>query len=136
MKYLADTNVLSETVKPSPSPRVARWWSQHDSQTVTNPIVLGELEFGILRLPAGRRRARLRDWFDAGVKAIPVLKIDGQTAQIWAEMLDKMERLGRKIPVKDSLIAASALQFGLTIATRNISHFSLVGVPVVNPFDA
>ena len=59
MKYLVDASVLSEPTKPAPEARVVEWLRRHEHDLAVNPIILGELEYGILLLPASRRRARL-----------------------------------------------------------------------------
>ncbi|MGE3243548.1 MAG: PIN domain-containing protein, partial [Pirellulales bacterium] len=110
------------------------WIVNHDEELVVNPIVLGELEYGILLLPAGRRRARLLDWFACGAQRLNVVDLDAATARVWAQLLADLKRKGRAMPIKDSLIAASARQHQLIVATRNESHFRDAGVKVVNPF--
>lgn len=135
MKYLVDADVLSEATKPEPAPRVVQWLRKHDANLVVNPVVLGELEYGILLLPAGRRRKKLLDWFTAGVQRLNVVEIDAATASAWAKLLVDLKQGGHAMPVKDSLIAASAKQHGLHIATRNTSHFRHAGVRIVNPFE-
>jgi predicted nucleic acid-binding protein len=136
VRYLVDANILSEATKPKPSRRVVDWIVNHDEELVVNPIVLGELEYGILLLPAGRRRARLLDWFAGGAQRLNVVDLDAATARVWAQLLADLKRKGRAMPIKDSLIAASARQHQLIVATRNESHFSDAGVKVVNPFVA
>jgi predicted nucleic acid-binding protein len=59
MKYLVDANVLSEATKPQPNARVLAWLERHETQLAVNPIILGELQYGILLLPSGRKRERL-----------------------------------------------------------------------------
>jgi predicted nucleic acid-binding protein len=135
VRFLVDADVLSEPTKPRPSVKVMEWWRRNDLQTAVNPIVLGEVEYGILCLPRGRRRERLKEWFEYGVKTRLVLEIDTQTAQVWATLLAELRRAGRHMPWKDSLIAATARQYDLTIATRNVSDFRFAGVHVENPFD-
>ena len=136
MKYLVDANVLSEPTKPAPAPRVVEWLRRHERDLAVNPIVLGELEYGILLLPASRRRARLEQWFAAGVQRIHVLDFDAATAATWSRLLARLKKKGRAMPIKDSLIAATALAHGLTVATRNAADFRHAGVAVENPFAA
>lgn len=136
MKYLVDANVLSEPTKPAPDPKVVDWLADNESELALSPIVLGELEYGILLLPAGRRRTRLQKWFAQGVLRIHVLDFDGPTASEWARLLASLRKKNRAMPIKDSLIAATALAHGLTVATRNTSDFKAAGVPLVNPFVA
>ena len=66
MKYLVDANVLSEPTKPTPDPRVMEWLRAHEPDFAVDPFILGELRFGILILPKGRKRTALERWFDAG----------------------------------------------------------------------
>lgn len=135
MKFLVDANVLSEPTKPVPMARVVTWLRDNESELAVNPIVLGELEYGILLLPAGRRRKRLQDWFAAGVQRLRVLDFDAASATTWARLLAGLKKKGLAMPVKDSLIAASALAHGLAVATRNVADFRRAGVRVVNPFE-
>ena len=136
MKYLVDANVLSEATKPLPDPRVVQWLRDHESNLSVNPIVLGELEYGILLLPAGRRRAKLEQWFTSGIQRMRVLDFDASTASAWAHLLARLKTKARLMPIKDSLIAATALAHGLTVATRNTRDFQNAGVLAANPFEA
>ena len=134
MKYLVDANVLSEPTKPAPAARVVEWLRHHERDLAVNPIILGELEYGILLLPASRRRARLERWFTAGVQRLRVLDVDSATAAAWARLLARLKKKGHAMPIKDSLIAATALAHGLTVATRNTPDFERAGVNILNPF--
>jgi len=134
MKYLVDANVLSEPTKPAPDPRVVTWLREHERELAVNAIVLGELEYGILLLPASRRRTKLEQWFAEGVQRVRALDFDTATAVVWARLLARLRRKGHAMPIKDSLIAATALAHDLTVATRNPADFRNAGVPVENPF--
>lgn len=134
MKFLVDANVLSEPTKPAPDARVVEWLRRHERDLAVNPIILGELEYGILLLPASRRRVRLEQWFTDGVQRLRVLDFDTATAAAWARLLAKLKKKGHAMPIKDSLIAATALAHGLTVATRNANDFRNAGVAVENPF--
>jgi len=67
MKFLVDANVFSEATRPDPDPRVLDWLARNEPEIAVDPIVLGEIRFGILLLPAGKRRERLESWFQEGV---------------------------------------------------------------------
>jgi predicted nucleic acid-binding protein len=134
VKYLVDANVLSEPTKPMPDPRVLEWLRAHEADIVVNPVVLGELRFGILILPQGRKRSALEDWFDAGVGRLHCLPWDADTGLRWAELLARLRSTGKAMPLKDSLIAATAAVHGLTVATRNRGDFVNAGVRIVDPF--
>jgi predicted nucleic acid-binding protein len=103
---------------------------------VVDPIVLGEIRFGILLLPTGRRRARLNAWFERVVQRLHCLSWEAETALRWAALLASLRTGGTAMPVKDSLIAATALTHNLIVATRNDADFSKARVRIVNPFVA
>ena len=136
MNYLVDANVLSEPTRPQPNPRVVEWLRRNERDIAVDPIILGELRFGILLLPNGKRRLQLQQWFDAGVQGIQCFPWDTKTGRRWAELLASLRRSGRAVPVKDSLIAATALLHGLTVVTRNRSDFEATGVELLDPFGA
>ena len=134
MKYLADADVLSEPTKPRPNQKATSWLTQNIAAIAVTPIVLGELEYGILKLPSGRKKTELLKWFGKSVEFLTVLPIDAATAREWSKLLFELRRKGRAMPVTDSLVAASARQHELTIATRNVADYQFAGVPLVNPF--
>ncbi len=134
MKYLVDANVLCEATKPSPNPHVLTWLDRHEADLVVNPVILGEIRFGILLLPTGQKRRRLERWFQEGLAGLPCLPWDLPTGFRWAELLAQLRKTGRSMPVKDSLIAATALVHDLHVASRNRQDFAKTGVDLVNPF--
>ena len=134
MKYLVDANVLSEPTKPSPDPRVVAWLRAHEPDIAVDPVILGELRFGILILPRGRKRTALERWFGAGVGRLHCLPWDADTGLRWAELLARLRMTGKAMPIKDSLIAATAIGHRLAVATRNRADFADAGVRIVDPF--
>lgn len=134
MSFLVDANVLREPTRPDPDARVVDWLRAHESQLVVDPIIIGEVRFGILRLPRGKRRKRLEQWFEDGVRRMQCVPWDTATGLRWAELLARLRAGGKAMPIKDSLIAATALTHGLTVATRNGRGFKAAGVPVIDPF--
>ena len=134
MTYLVDANVLSEPTKPAPDPAVVAWLRRNEREIVVDPIILGEIKFGILLLPRGKRRARLERWFEEGVRRIQCLPWEAATGLRWAQLIADLRSKGRSMPIKDSLIAATALSNGLTVATRNRADFVKAGVAVEDPF--
>lgn len=134
MKYLVAANVLSEVTRPEPQVAVVQWLRKHERDIVVTPIVLGEMEYGIGLTTSIRKRKELERWFAEGMRRLRVIDLDTDTASIWAALLVRLRKQGKAMPVKDSLIAASALQHQLTIVTRNISDFQHAGVSLFNPF--
>jgi toxin FitB len=134
MTYLVNANVLSEATKPSPEPKVLQWLRANEAELAVDPVILGEIRFGIDQMSPGQRRKRMEVWFAEGVVNLVCLPIDAATGLRWGQLLAKLRASGRAMPFKDSLIAATALVHGLTVATRNIRDFQQAGVKVFNPF--
>jgi toxin FitB len=134
VKYLVDANVLSEPTRPAPAQKVVTWLRRHEREMAIDPIILGEVRFGILRLHKGRKRAKLEQWFDTGVRRLHCLPWDAETGLRWAELLVRLRAAGRAMPIKDSLIAATALVHDLTVATRDRADFDKAEVRVIDPF--
>ena len=135
MKFLVDANVLSEATKPNPNAKVMAWLTTHETQLAINPIILGELRFGILLLPKRKRRSNLLEWLESVISYLAMLDFDAKTSEHWAQLLAELRKQGRAMPVKDSLIAATARQYQLPVATRNSKDFVFAGVKIVNPFE-
>jgi predicted nucleic acid-binding protein len=134
VKFLVDADVLSEPTKPAPSARVIAWLRANEHDLAVNPIILGEIEYGILLVPAGKRRTRLQQWFQQGIRRMRSLDLDAHAGSAWASLLARLRAKGLAMPVKDSLIAATALAHGLTVATHNTADFRHAGVALVDPF--
>ena len=134
MKYLVDANVLGEPTRPTPDPRVLEWLRTNEGEISVDPVVLGELRFGILILPKGKKRTALERWFSLGATRLHCIPWDADTGLTWAALLARLRGSGKAMPVKDSLIAATALVHNLTVVTRNRADFVNSGVPILDPF--
>ncbi|MBL9172449.1 MAG: PIN domain-containing protein [Verrucomicrobiales bacterium] len=128
-------NVLSKPTRPVPNVAgLVDWLRKTEQDLAVNPIILGELDYCILHLPAGRRRTRLAQWFEAAVQRMRIQDFDAATASEWARLLARLRDKGTAMPIKDSVIAATALAHRLTMATRNTADFHQAGVPLEDSF--
>ena len=134
MRYLVDANVLSEPTRADPDPSVVDWLRANERDIVVDPIILGEMRFGINLLPGGNRKRRLERWFAEGIERIACLSWSAATGIRWARLLADLRSHGRSMPVKDSLIATTALEHGLVMVTRNVTDFVKADVEIYNPF--
>jgi toxin FitB len=133
VKHLVDANVLSEATKPDPDPNVVEWLRRNERSIVVDPIVLGEVRFGILLLARGARRRKLEQWFEQGVGRVHCLPWDSAVGLRWAQLLADLRRRGQPMSIKDSLIAASALAHDLALVTLNQRDFKPARVKLVDP---
>lgn len=133
MKHLVDANVLSEATKPNPDSRVVEWLRRNERSVAVDPVVLGEVRYGILLLAHGARRTKLEHWFEQGVSRIQCVPCDSAVGMRWAQLLADLRRRGKPMSIKDSLIAATALTYDLTVATLNQRDFEPAKVRLVDP---
>lgn len=137
MKYLLDTCLLSELIKPSPEPAVLSWMHErNESELFISAMTLGELHRGVARLPNSRRRNDLSTWLQQLETGFEdrVLSFTQETAGAWAQMCATAESKGKPMAAFDSIIAATALEHSLTLVTRNIRDFEHAPVVLINPW--
>ncbi len=134
MKFLVDANVFSESMKPKPDVGVLRWLRENQEASCTSSIVMGEIEIGLLLMDHGQRRRQILLWFEGLRAGTEVLPFDQEVASGWAGLVAGLHLKGIRLPVADSMIAATALVHGLTVVTRNVRDFERTGVKLENPF--
>lgn len=135
MSYLVDANVLCEATRPQPDARVLAWLERHDAELHISTLTLAEIVKGIHLLSHSKKRRHLEEWFEELVASFAgrVLTVDEPVARTWGAFYAKQQRQGQLLSSFDSLLAATALAHGLTLATRNTLDFP-DEVPVVNPW--
>ena len=139
MKYLLDTCLISELVKKEPNPAVVSWLDEQDEQKLFLSVLnLGELQKGISKLPDGTRKSELQAWVALDLVERftgRILEINLEAALCWGRLQGEAEQAGEKLPVMDSLIAATATAHGLVVVTRNVRDIERCGVRVCNPWE-
>ena len=139
MRYLLDTCVISELVAREPDPGVVRWVDSVDEETLfLSSITIGEIKKGIEKLIASDRRKVLAEWLEDELLVRfkdKVLPIDTAVMLVWGKLIADLEKQGKPMPAIDSLLAATALQGGLILATRNEDDFAYCSTAVVNPWE-
>ncbi len=124
LKYLLDTNVVSEPLRPSPSRAVLRRLASHEGETAIASIVWYELRFGCARLSASRRREAIERYLeDVVLVSFPVLDYDRAAAEWHARERVRLEAAGKTPPFVDGQIAAIACVNDLTLVTANKADF-------------
>jgi predicted nucleic acid-binding protein len=138
VKYLLDTCLISELVKKEPNPAVVSWLDEQDEQKLFLSVLnLGELQKGISKLPDGTKKDELQAWVVLDLVERftgRILDLDLETALCWGRLQGESEQAGEKLPVMDSLIAATAAAHGLIVVTRNVKDIERCGVRVCNPW--
>lgn len=139
MNYLLDTCIISEVIKKKPQNSVIEWLNNvPENQLFLSILSLGEIQKGVSRLEESPRKKELQRWLQEDlVKRFEnrILNLDLQTALKWGEVLGFQEKNGIKIPVIDSLLAATALLHELVIVTRNSKDMAKTGVQIHNPWE-
>ncbi|MBI2799849.1 MAG: type II toxin-antitoxin system VapC family toxin [Gammaproteobacteria bacterium] len=137
--YLLDTNVLSEFMRPTPEPRVLRWFeAQQGLKFLTTAVTRAELLLGVALLPPGKRRDRIALAIEQTFEedfAGNCLPFDTAAAGEYAILVAARVRAGKPISTEDAQIAAIALTNGLTLVTRNHKDFvAIAGLALVDPW--
>jgi predicted nucleic acid-binding protein len=132
-----DTNILCEPQQKRPNAKVVSWLAANEGSLYTSVLVAGEIQYGINLLPMNSgRRARLQTWLDKllGIMEGRVLSVNTRVAQEWAQLQTEAQSRTSPLPVVDSLLAATARRYKLTMATANSEDFRVAGLKTVNPF--
>ncbi len=136
--FLLDTNVPSEFIRERPDPLVIGWAKAQDESTLfLSAVTVGELRLGMEMLSPGRRRRTLEMWLEDDLLSQfegRILPVTTQVAERWARMTAACRANGLVLSTTDGLIAATALEHGLALATRNTIHFRHSGLTLLDPW--
>lgn len=130
MKFLLDTNVVSETSKPEPDARCVAWLKVHRGQCALSTVTVAELRYGLERMPEGKRKSAAQKELQFLLEDYEghFFDFDGPAAAEWGRYAAELEAAHgsgwwRQFDLRDTQIAAIAREYGLTVATRNVRHF-------------
>lgn len=136
--FLLDTNCISELISRRPEPSVVKWLEAVDEGLLyLSVLTLGEIRKGIALLAPGKRRTRLETWLEVELLSRfsdRILTIDLMVADRWAVLAAEAKRRGKPLAIIDGLIAATALEYNLTVVSRNTGDFANTPAPVLNPW--
>jgi len=141
LKYLLDTNIISEFVSKKPNKKVLDYVNSLDENDIyLSVITIGEIRFGIEKLDKEhqtKKIAMLTNWLDNDLMQRfegRIVDIDKETMLKWGEINGQLQKIGRPMPIMDSLIASSCLAKGFVLITRNSKDFFSFEMEMVNPF--
>ena len=136
MKYLIDTNIISELVKTKQNIKVIDWFNSiQDQNLFLSVLTIGELRKGISKINDVERNKKIRTWLDEELTiwfTDRILPIDLQVTNKWGLVQSESSKT---LPAIDSLIMATALHFDLILVTRNVKDFSYPALEIINPFE-
>ena len=139
MKFLLDTNVVSEMIKTPPNAAVAAWLAAADEEALfLSVITLTEIKHGVERLAEGKRREALEAWVRESLEERfrgRIIHIDEGVAGVWAKIISKSESSGRRMSIMDGFQAACAEAHGLILVTRDEQDFQGFPGQVMNPWN-
>lgn len=132
-----DTNVLSESLRKSPEPRVIAWLVRHDAELGLPTVTIAEIAFGIRKLRPNQRPARLEEGLSAWRHrfADRIFGLTEDAALAYGDIMGNASRRGQPMSAPDGMIAAIAKVNGGHLATRNLADFQTTGIELVSPWD-
>lgn len=137
MKYLLDTCVISEFVKPVPHKNVISWIKDISSEMLFLSVVtIGEIRKGITKLPDSKKKQELSLWLNTllGEYKERIIPIDLMVADTWGIIQGNAEKNGKPMATIDGLISSTAYTHNLTLITRNEEDFTISKIPIINPW--
>ncbi|HEY6349152.1 MAG TPA: type II toxin-antitoxin system VapC family toxin [Candidatus Angelobacter sp.] len=139
MTWLLDTNVLSELKKPRPEARVVAFISSLPlGQAYISSVTLAEIRFGIDQVSDPAQRADLNHWLTNDIRPMfsqRILQVTEDILLKWRTLVEQGRKVGHTYSQPEILIAATAIQYGLTVVTRDRRDYDKAGVSVINPWN-
>ena len=137
MKYLLDTNIISEIISKSPNEKVLKFLEKNKNNLYLSVITIGEINAGIEKLDNSKRKDKLKLWLQDLLQKFEdkILDIDIYVMLLWGEISTTLKKQGITISIMDCLIASCAIKENMILVTRNEKDFKdIKNLIIINPF--
>jgi predicted nucleic acid-binding protein len=138
--FLLDTNIPSEIIRTRPDPRVTAWVvAQGVTMLYLIVVTIGELRKGITILQESKRRSQLLEWLQNDLMRLfagRILPVTQAIADRWGVLSGQRQIAGRPLSMADGILAATTLEHGLTLVTRNVKDYENLGLSIHDPWEA
>lgn len=135
IKYLLDTNIISEPIKLKPNLNVVKLLNLHRNIICLASVTIHEIEYGLYRLPESKRRQLLSKYLHESILSLPILSYELKSAQWHAEERARLSKIGKSSPFIDGQIASIAFCNNLILVTNNVTDFeNFEGLKIENWF--
>lgn len=138
MKYLLDTNIISEFISKYPNQKVVEYiLTLDEADLYLSAITIGEIKAGIEKLDNSRKKETLLQWLEKDLLnrfEKKIISIDTDVMLKWGEINNRLKKLGTPVPIMDSLIGVSCAVHKMTLVTRNEKDFKNIPIKIINPF--
>jgi predicted nucleic acid-binding protein len=136
---ILDTDVISALMRETPDRQIVAWLDAQPRTSVwSTSVTVMEIQFGLQVMPPGKRRSALENAFEILLSdkiGRRIASYDSDAAYLTAELMAARQKKGRRVELSDSMIAGIALARHATLATRNVSHFEGLAIPLINPWE-
>ncbi len=138
MKYLLDTNIISELISKTPNKNVVNFILKLEEDSLyLSVITIGEIKAGIEKLDNGKKKEKLLNWLEKDLLTRfenRIIDIDKEVMLQWGFITAKLKKEGKPLPIMDSLIDSIAQAKNLVLLTRNEKDFKDFDIKIINPF--
>jgi tRNA(fMet)-specific endonuclease VapC len=137
LKYLIDTNIISEIISKKPNEKVLKFLLENNDNIFLSVVTIGEINKGIEKLDNSIKKDNLKEWLQSLLSEFEgkILKIDIYTMLIWSDITANLQKKGIQLSIMDGLIASSAIEHNMVLVTRNVKYFEFIdSLEILNPF--
>lgn len=139
MKYILDTNIISELISKKPNKKVIIFLQNiSDDDLYLSVVTIGEIKFGIDNLQDSEKKKKLLNWlYNDLFKRFEgkIVDVDSDIMLKWGYLTSTLKKKGKPMPMMDAMIAATSISKNFTLITRNEKDFSNLDLEIINPFN-